>query len=105
MFDCESNRISSLTDLAIGIIYEKWVIIVMQVVRLQSRCLFKEIVNYEKQRPFRDYTKRSEDKLNTKGGECLYLPYSFFELFLNDCVDTVNDKYKCAILSSYKIKF
>lgn len=53
--------------------------------------MFNGIVNYEKQRPLRDYMKRSEDKLNTMGGEYLNVPYFFFKLFINDCVDTVNE--------------
>lgn len=43
--------------------------------------MFNEIVNYEKQRPLRDYMKRSEDKLNTMGGEYLNVPY-FFKSYL-----------------------
>lgn len=76
----------------------------MQVVRLQNWGLFNEIMNYKKQRPFRNYTKTSEDKLNTKGEGCLRVPYSFSQLFIYNCVATVNDKYKRTMQSSYKIK-
>lgn len=48
---------------------------------LQSWGMFNGIVNYEKQRPLRDYMKRSEDKLNTMGGEYLNVPY-FFKSYL-----------------------